>query len=103
MELYKKKSHINSLKLKAAFFCLKAFCKNKTRLHVLLKLDNTGAVAHINKKGGTISAYSNKLAKDIWNWAKGKIFGSPHPMYMGLKILLLISGHVSFIITKSGL
>ena len=66
------KCHINSLELQAAFFCLKVFCKNKSRLHVLLKLDNTKAVAYISKKGGIISASSNKLAKDIWNWAKGK-------------------------------
>ena len=64
------KCHINSLELQAVFFCLKAFCKNKTRLHILLKLDNTTAVAYINKKRGTISASCNKLAKDIWNWAK---------------------------------
>ena len=48
------KCHISSLELQAAFFCLKAFCKNKTRLHVLLKLDNTTAAAYINKKGGAI-------------------------------------------------
>ena len=72
MELYGNKCYINSLELKAAFFCLKAFCKNKSRLPVLLKLDNTKAVAYINKKGGTISASCNKLAKDIWNWAKGQ-------------------------------
>ena len=60
------KCHINSLELQAAFFCLKAFCKNKTRLHVLSKLDNTTAVAYINKQA------TNKLAKDIWNWAKGQ-------------------------------
>ena len=66
------KCHINSLELQAAFLCLKAFCKNKTRLHVLLKLDNTTAVAYINKKGGTISSSCNKLAKEIWNWAKGQ-------------------------------
>ena len=66
------KCHINSLELQAAFLCLKAFCKNKTRLHVLLKLDNTTAVAYINKKGGTISASCNKLAKKICNWAKGQ-------------------------------
>ena len=39
---------------------------------MLLKLDNTTAVTHINKKGGTISAACNKLAKDIWNWVKGQ-------------------------------
>ena len=37
-----------------------------------MKLDNTTAVPYINKKGGTISASCNKLAKDIWNWAKGQ-------------------------------
>ena len=66
------KCHINSFELQAPFFCLKAFCKNTTRLHVLLTLDNTTAVAHINEKGGTISASCNKIAKDIWNWAKGQ-------------------------------
>ena len=66
------KCHINFLELQATFFYLKAFCKSKTRLHVLLKLDNTTDVAYINKKGGNISASSNKLAKDIWNWAKGQ-------------------------------
>ena len=54
------KCHTNSLEYQVALFCLKAFCKNKTRLHVLLKRDNTKAVAHINKKGGTISVYCNK-------------------------------------------
>ena len=63
---------INSLELQAAFFYLKTFCKNKTRLHVLLKLDNTTAVAYINKEAGTNPASCNKLAKDIWNWAKGQ-------------------------------
>ena len=66
------KCHINSLELQAAFFYLKAFSKNKTRLHVLLKLDNATAVAYINKKEGTLLASFNKLANNIWIWAKGK-------------------------------
>ena len=56
--------------LQAAFFCLISFSKNKTRLNVLLKLDNTTAVTYINKKGGGILVSYNKLAKDTWNWAK---------------------------------
>ena len=77
----KNECHINSLELQAAFFFLKAFCKNKTRLHLLLKLDNTTAVSYINQKGrgggggggeGGVSASCNKLAKVIWNWAKGQ-------------------------------
>ena len=31
-------------------FCLKSFCKNRSGIHVLLTLDNTTAVAYINKK-----------------------------------------------------
>ena len=61
---------MNSFELQATFFCLKPFYKNKTRLRVFSKLDNTTAVAYINKKGGTISVCCNKLAKAIWNWAK---------------------------------
>ena len=68
----------------------------------MLKLENTTAVAYINKKVETISASCNKLAKVFGTEPKGKIFGSLHPMYLGLKILLLISGHVFFMITKSG-
>ena len=64
------KCHINSLELRAAFFCLKAFCKNKARLHVLLEMDITTTVAYITKKGRTISVSCNKLAKDFLNWAK---------------------------------
>ena len=66
------KCYINSLELRAAFFCWKAFCKNKARLHVSLEMDITTAVAYINRKGGTISVSCNKLAKDFLNWAKGK-------------------------------
>ena len=65
-------SHINSLELLAAFLCLKSFCKNKSGIHVLLRLDNSTAVAYINKKGGMVSKYCNDLAFDIWSWAVKK-------------------------------
>ena len=65
-------SHINSLELLAAFLCLKSFCKNKPGIHVLLRLDNSTAVAYINKKGGMVSKYCNDLAFDIWSWAVKK-------------------------------
>ena len=64
--------HINTLELLAAFYCLKSFCRNKTGIHVLLKLDNTTAVSYINKKGGTISYACNEMAKAIWTWAISK-------------------------------
>ena len=48
---------------------LKAFCKNKTRLHMLLKLDNRTAVVYINKKWEPFQPLVTNY-KDIWNWAK---------------------------------
>ena len=49
------KCHINSPELQAAFFCLKTFCNYKTRLHVLLKVDNTAVVECVNEKGDHFS------------------------------------------------
>ena len=45
--------HINLLELKAAFLALKTFLKNQSHRVVLLKLDNSAAVAYLNNKGGT--------------------------------------------------
>lgn len=45
-------SHINILELQAAFFALKSFCKETTKGHVQLQIDNTTAVAYINNMGG---------------------------------------------------
>ena len=67
-----------------------------------MTLDNIIVVVSIKKKKGAILASFNKLEKDIWDWTKGKIFGSLHIMYLELKILFLISGHF-FIITKNGI
>ncbi|VDI74486.1 Hypothetical predicted protein [Mytilus galloprovincialis] len=47
--------HINALELKAAEFGLKSLTKDKTDIHVHLKMDNVSAVAHINRMGGTRS------------------------------------------------
>ena len=68
-----------------------------------MKLDNTTPVAYINKKGGPIQSVATNKPKTFGTGPKGKIFGSPHPMYLGLKILLLISGHVNLTIAKSRL
>ena len=49
-------SHINSIKQLAAFLCLESICKNKSGIHVILRFDNSTAVAYINKKtGGMVS------------------------------------------------
>lgn len=60
--------HINCLELLAATLAVKTFLKNKTRMSVLLRLDNTTAVAYINNLGGTVSKELVDLAKNLWMW-----------------------------------
>jgi len=60
------------LELLASLLCLKSFCKNKNSLHVLLKLDNSTAVAYVNHQGGIHLKSCNILAKSIWAYAVEK-------------------------------
>ena len=60
--------HINCLELLATTLAVQTFLKHKTRLSVLLRLDNTSAVAYINNLGGTISPELVDLAKTLWMW-----------------------------------
>jgi len=41
--------HINILELKAALFALQSLCGSETNCHILIKIDNTSAVACVNK------------------------------------------------------
>ena len=52
----------------AATLALKTFVKNTKGLSVLLKIDNTAAVAYINNQGGTISKDLIVLTRDLWMW-----------------------------------
>ncbi len=60
--------HINCLELLAATLALKTFTKGQTGLLVLLKMDNTTAVAYVNNQGGTVSRELVRLSKDLWTW-----------------------------------
>ena len=60
--------HINCLELLAATLVVNTFLKNKSRMSVLLRLDNTTAVAYINNLGGTVSKELVDLAKSLWMW-----------------------------------
>ena len=62
------KMHINCLELLAATFEVHTFLKGKSRMSVLLRLDNTTAVAYINNLGGTVSKVLVDLAKSLWMW-----------------------------------
>ena len=42
------KCHIHLFELQSVLLYLKAFCKIKVRLHMLLKLGNTTAIAYID-------------------------------------------------------
>jgi hypothetical protein len=60
--------HINLLELKAAYLALLALFKSTTPVpqHILLQMDNSTAVAYINKRGGTRSHTLSMQATDLW-------------------------------------
>ena len=70
--LQEKTRHINCLELIAATLALKTFVKNKTGLSVLLRIDNTTAVAYINNQRGTVSEDLIHLTRDLWMWCLKK-------------------------------
>ena len=64
--------HINVLELKAAFLALQSFCNNHKSVHIRLMVDNATAVCYIREMGGSRSPECNKVARDIWLWAKNR-------------------------------
>ena len=65
-------SHINVLELKAVLLGLKSLCKDIENSHILLKIDNTSAVASINKMGSIRSIEMDSIVHEIWAWAKSR-------------------------------
>ena len=66
------KMHINCLELLAATFAVKTFVKKLTQVSVLLRIDNTTAVAYINNMEGKVSAELVALARSLWMWCLEK-------------------------------
>lgn len=67
--------HINQLELLAAFFALKIFAKNYYNCQILMRVDNTTAVAYINRMGGIQYPHLTQVTRDIWQWCiSRKIF-----------------------------
>ncbi|KAJ3652986.1 hypothetical protein Zmor_018907 [Zophobas morio] len=60
-----KRHHINYLELLAIFLALKHFGQHLSDCAILLRVDNTPAIAYINKMG-------DHLAKEILQWAEQK-------------------------------
>ncbi|XP_070519726.1 uncharacterized protein [Cardiocondyla obscurior] len=61
---------INRLELKAVSFGLKCLTDNVSNSNILLRVDNTTALAYINRKGGTRYPDLHTIAKEIWDWCK---------------------------------
>lgn len=64
------KLHINLLELTAAYFGLKCYSKHLKNTSVLLRIDNTTAIACINKMGNTQHPHLNKVTREIWEWCE---------------------------------
>ncbi|XP_014217272.1 uncharacterized protein LOC106645836 [Copidosoma floridanum] len=63
-----RKKHINWLEIKAIFLALKCFANEVHGKQILLRVDNTTALAYINKMGGARHEDLHLLAKEIWLW-----------------------------------
>jgi len=61
--------NINAFELLAIKLALAAFENTIEGMHVLIKSDNTTAVAYIKHMGGSRSAICNEIAHEIWMWA----------------------------------
>ena len=58
--------HINCPELLEATLVVQTFAKERSGITIFLKLDNTTAVAYINRMGGTVSSMLSHLTKDLW-------------------------------------
>lgn len=62
--------HINTLELKAAFLALQCFARDLAHTSILLRIDNTTAIAYINRMGGIQFPHLNDRARQIWKWCE---------------------------------
>ena len=61
---------INALELQAGFFALKTYASTMKSLHVRLMMDNTTAVACVNKMGTSHSPICNNITQNIWKFCQ---------------------------------
>ncbi|XP_011685561.1 PREDICTED: uncharacterized protein LOC105448593 [Wasmannia auropunctata] len=62
--------HINVLELKAAFYALKCFASDRHDCEILLRIDNTTAIAYINRFGSIKYPSLSIFSKAIWQWCE---------------------------------
>ena len=68
---YYEDNHINVLELKAALLTLKSLCRSVENTHIRLHMDNTTAVACVNKCGSTKLPLLG-VTKELFGWAEEK-------------------------------
>ena len=61
--------HINCLEALAAFHAVKCFVRDRKSITVLLRMDNTTAVAYVNKLAGTVSTKLNTIVRNYGSGA----------------------------------
>lgn len=64
--------HINQLELLAALFGLKCFAKLHSHCNILLRIDNTTAIACVNKMGSVQFPHLNNVAREVWTWCENR-------------------------------
>lgn len=67
-----KNLHINALELKAAFNALRCFAADLYDCEVLLRIDNTTALAYVNKFGSVQFPQLSSLSRQIWRWCEDR-------------------------------
>lgn len=60
------------MELKAALFALKSFTKEVKDCEIILRMDNTTAVAYVNRMGGVQHSNLHKITKEIWQWCEAR-------------------------------
>nr|CAH7764024.1 unnamed protein product [Callosobruchus chinensis] len=64
--------HINCLELLAAIFGLKCFASEFSNSCILCRIDNTTAIACINRMGSVQYPKLNKISNSLWKWLEKK-------------------------------
>lgn len=62
--------HINALEMLALYFGLKCYTSNLSNCYILCRVDNTTAVATINRMGSVRFIRLNIIARKIWSWCE---------------------------------
>lgn len=65
-----KVEHINLLELKAAYYALRCFASNVVSQDIILRVDNTTAIACINKMGSIRYPKFAEVTRLIWQWCE---------------------------------